>query len=307
MKEIYIKLGIVMVVISIFLFSYSSITHTKIDEKKPEKKTEEVQQKNDEPVMVAVSINDNVENIDLDTYLLGVVAGEMPASFELEALKAQVVASRTFVFRRGLEVDNTTNTQVYLTDEQMRNNWKDEYEAKKAKIQKAIAETKDKVMKYNGDYISALFFSSSNGYTENCNDYFVGDAVPYLQSVESPWDEKIDSNFIRKKTFTTQELKTLFGSDAVDFHIVSHKKSGRVDKITVNGKEYSGREVRELLSLSSSSFTIDVDKDSYTFTCKGSGHGVGMSQYGAQGMALEGYNYEEILHHYYTKVEIVNN
>lgn len=305
MKEIYVKLGIVVAVFSVFLFSYSSKVNTSKEE--PKIKQEEVKKQEEPPVMVSVSVNEVVEQVDLDTYLLGVVAGEMPASFELEALKAQVVASRTFVYKRGLSVDNTTNTQVYLSDEKMRENWQDEYEEKKSKIQQAITETKGEVMKYQGDYVSALFFSSSNGYTENCNDYFLGEAVPYLQSVESPWDANVDTNYTRTKTFTSAELKEAFSCNTLDFHIASYKKSGRVEKLTIDGQEFTGREVREKLGLASSSFTINVDADTYTFTTTGSGHGVGMSQYGAQGMALEGSSYKDILHHYYTDVEIVNN
>lgn len=305
MKEIYVKLGIIVVVFSIFMFSYSSKTHTSKEEAKPKENPPQVEEK--EPVMVSVAMNGAVESVDLDTYLLGVVAGEMPASFEVEALKAQVVASRTFVYKRGLEVDNTTNTQVYLTDEKMRENWQDQYEDKKAKIQQAVVETQGQVMMYQGQYVSALFFSSSNGYTENCNDYFIGEAVPYLRSVESPWDASIDPKFTREKSFTTSEIQTKFNCSSTDFHIISYKESGRVEKLSVDGKEYTGREVRELLALSSSSFTISRDGDTYTFTCTGSGHGVGMSQYGAQGMALEGYGYQDILNHYYTGIEIVNN
>ena len=93
----------------------------------------------------------------------------------------------------------------------------------------------------------------------------------------------------------------------MNFNIIAYKKSGRVATLSVDNKNYSGRQVREILGLSSSCFTIEYVNNNYVFTTKGSGHGVGMSQYGAQGMALEGSGYKEILNHYYTGIEIVNN
>lgn len=127
----------------------------------------------------------SVQYLALDDYLVGVVAGEMPLSFEDEALKAQTVASRTFAFSRGLKVDTTTNTQVYLTVEQMKNNWKDEFDQKYERLKNIVSSTHNVVMKYNNNYISALFFSSSNGKTENSEDYFASSSVPYLRSVDS--------------------------------------------------------------------------------------------------------------------------
>ena len=232
MKEISVKLGVVFLITVIFLSinvgvkKDETIKGTETKEKKEEKEEKAVQ--------VAVTIDNNVNYIDLDDYLLGVVAGEMPAKFEIEALKAQVVASRTFVYNRNLSVDNTTNSQVYLTEDKMRENWGDKYDEYHQKIVAAINDTNDEVMKYEGKYITAMFFSSSNGYTENVEDYFDSSALPYLRSVDCHWDLSIDPTL-------------------------------------------------------------------------GSGHGVGMSQYGAQGMALEGASYKEILNHFYTNVEIVNN
>lgn len=309
MKEIWIKLGIV-IFIGIILCT-SIIKGKEPTKAKQENKQQESQVDSTKSKEVARSVNvtmgDTVSTIDLDDYLVGVVAGEMPASFEVEALKAQVVASRTFVYSRSLNVDNTTNTQVYLTDEQMKNNWKEQYEEKKNKIKQAVLETKDEVMKYDGNYISALFFSSSNGYTENSEDYFAGGAIPYLRSVDCHWDLTIDPKVKRDKTFTKEELQKAFSCTTLDFNITSYKKSGRVETLVVDGKSYTGRQVRELLSLASSCFTIEHTDSKYTFTTLGSGHGVGMSQYGAQAMALEGKKYKDILLHFYTGVEIVNN
>ena len=299
MKEISVKFGIVFLIVIIFLSMSQSQGNREDDEVIKGVKKEDVK--------VAVTVNDDVNYVDLDEYLLGVVAGEMPANFEKEALKAQVVASRTYVYNRNLSVDNTTNTQVYLDDSEMKKKWGDNYNEYYEKIKSAVAETKNKVMMYQGDYISALFFSSSNGYTENVEDYFDSSALPYLRSVDSHWDLTIDPKNTRQMTFTKSELESKFSCEHLDFNIIGYKKSGRVETLSVGGKNYSGREVREKLGLPSSCFTIDYANGKYTFTTKGSGHGVGMSQYGAQAMALDGASYKDILNHYYTGIEIVNN
>lgn len=299
MREISVKLGIVILVGVIFLsMNYYQANEETIQGKKEIK---------EEPVKVAVTIDNNVNYVDLDDYLLGVVAGEMPVNFETEALKAQVVASRTFVYNRNLSVDNTTNSQVYLSEDKMKENWGSNYNEYYQKISTAIKETKNEVMKYQGDYISALFFSSSNGYTENVEDYFESSPLPYLRSVDSHWDLAIDPKNTRQASFTKQEIKEKFNCQDIDFNIIAYKKSGRVATLSVGGKNYSGRQVREKLGLSSSCFTVEYINNKYVFTTKGSGHGVGMSQYGAQGMALEGADYKEILNHYYTNIEIINN
>lgn len=253
--------------------------------------------------IVKVKTESQTLNIPLEEYLIGVVAGEMPVSFELEALKAQVVASRTFVLSRKLSVDNTTRSQVYLTNSQMKKNWGNAYQKNKEKIEKAIQETSYEVMTYQGEYISAMFFSSSNGKTVNCEDYFTGE-VAYLKSVDSHWDLEIDPKNKRTQTFTNQELADLFHVSSVNMNITSYTKSGYVENVVVNNKTYTGREIREKLGLASSCFQMNLTSQGYQFTTLGSGHGVGMSQYGAQAMAKEKKTYRDILHHYYQNIEI---
>jgi len=261
--------------------------------------------KEKEDVYVSVQVGNDIQKVLLDDYLLGVVAGEMPASFELEAIKAQVVASRTFVYSRLLSVDNTTNTQVYLDDEKMKVSWADHYEEYKEKVKKAIAETKGEIITYQGKCISALFYSSSNGKSENVENYFNGSSQPYLVSVDSHWDQEYDPKFIRKVKYTKSQLNEIFGD--FQYHFLEYYPSGRVKAILINQKQYSGRQVREKLGLASSDFEIVREENTYLFVTKGSGHGVGMSQYGAQGMAKEGYDYRAILKHYYQGVEISKN
>ncbi|MEG0275822.1 MAG: stage II sporulation protein D [Coprobacillus sp.] len=252
---------------------------------------------------VKVKTESQTLSIPLEEYLVGVVAGEMPVSFELEAIKAQVVAARTFVLSRNLKVDNTTASQVYLTDNQMKKNWGSHYQENKRKVEKAVKETSYEVMTYEGKYISALFFSSSNGKTVNCGDYFNGEVV-YLKAVDSKWDLTIDPTNKRKKTFTKQQLANAFDVKNPDMSITSYTSSGYVNKVIINDKTYTGREVREKLGLASSCFSIELTNKGYVFETSGSGHGVGMSQYGAQGMAKEKKTYKEILNHYYQNIKI---
>lgn len=298
MKTIYTKLLFVCVlIVFIGCLHYSdAITYLQSQYQSHENKKD---------YTVTVKTKDKTLKVPLEEYVVGVVAGEMPVSFEIEALKAQVVAARTFVLSRKLNVDNTTNSQVYLTDEQMKKNWGSAYDKNKAKIEKAVKETSYEVMTYQGEYISAMFFSSSNGKTVNCEDYFTGQ-VAYLKSVDSHWDLNIDPTNTRKKTFTKKELANIFDVTSPQIEITSYTSSGYVKNVIINGKKYTGREVREKLALASSCFQIEMTTKGYTFTTKGSGHGVGMSQYGAQAMAKEKKTYQDILHHYYQNIEITS-
>lgn len=294
MKKIYVKLLFIfsiLLVIGCFHYQDAMVwIHSKYQVKTKEKN-------------VQVQMSDQVVSIPLEEYLIGVIAGEMPVSFEKEALKAQAVASRTFVLSRNLKVDNTTNSQVYLDDDEMKKKWGKQYAQNKQKIEEAIQETKGEVMTYRGEYISALFFSSSNGRTVNSEDYFTGE-VAYLKSVDSHWDTSIDPHNTRSQTFTKQQLANIFNVVPEQIKITSHTSSGYVDKVTINQKTYTGREIREKLSLPSSCFQIQFSSKGYTFITHGNGHGVGMSQYGAYGMAENGSNYQEILKYYYQGIEI---
>lgn len=296
MNKIYRKILIVIVlIIGITCFQYK--------EEMIELKSQFDVQNVEKNYIVKVKMKEKSLQVPLDEYLVGVVAGEMPVSFELEALKAQVVASRTFVMSRGLKVDNTTASQVFLTKEQMKKKWGKKYSQNKKKIEKAVKDTHNEVMTYHGNYISAMFFSSCNGKTNSSEDYFVNE-VAYLKSVDSSWDLTIDPQNKRTKTFTKAQIKKAFGMSSNDIRITSYTNSGYVNKVVINHKEYSGREVREKLGLASSCFQIQLTSNGYVFTTWGSGHGVGMSQYGAQGMALEKKSYQDILHHYYKNIKI---
>lgn len=263
-----------------------------------------VQNEINDEVMVHMTSGGVNSDIELELYLVGVLASEMPASFEMEALKAQAVASRSYVYSRELNVDDTTNSQVYQNDDVLKEKWKDQYETNKIKIKAAVDATKGQVMTYNQEIIHAYFFSSSNGYTNNSQDYWTT-PYPYLVSVDSHFDV-IKADNERSKKLTLNELEAIFHEPIKTMEIISRYENQYVKEVRVNTHIFTGRQIRERCALSSSSFTLSIDEQGITFVTLGSGHGVGMSQYGAQGMALEGYSYEDILKHYYQGVEIVN-
>lgn len=243
-------------------------------------------------------------DVELEAYLVGVVASEMSADFPLEALKAQAVAARTFVAQRQFTVDDTVASQVYQDDSQLLAVWGTNYDEKRAKIATAVAQTEGKVIRYQGELITAAFFSSCAGATNNSEDYWQN-AVPYLRSVASPWDEKIDG-YRQEANFTHAQLAKLLGFQQPIQTIAAPQRydNGYVKSVVIDGIQFTGREIREALSLRSSAFTISEDGDQVIFTTQGFGHGIGMSQYGAAAMADEGSDYEEILKHYYQGVEI---
>lgn len=246
------------------------------------------------------------QKLTIDAYLEGVIGSEMSASFEMEALKAQCVASRTFVVQRKYEVDDTTRTQVYHDEKQLKQIWGKDYKMYHERIRSAIKETKNEIMTYKGKPITAAFFSSSCGKTANSEEYWQKD-TPYLKSVDSLWDQKDDS-YRQTVVFSEDEFHTLLGFTNFVSEISTPQlyDSGYVKSIKIDQIVFSGREIREKLNLRSSSFVITKQKDGYHVTTLGYGHGIGMSQIGAQQMALEKKTYKEILNHYYTDIEIVD-
>ncbi|MFD2368419.1 stage II sporulation protein D [Brevibacillus sp. GCM10020057] len=264
-----------------------------------------------------------VETIPLETYVAGVVAAEMPAEFELEALKAQAMAARTYIVRRlsegklddvpqGAQVLDTVQHQVYIDDSQRRERWKDQYAWKNQRILQAVQETAGIVLTYEGKPIDATFFSTSNGFTENSGEYW-DKAIPYLKSVPSPWDIQ-SPRYEETVVMTTAELEKNLGiklaqeasTNGAWYQIESRTTGNRVGKISIGGKEFTGREFREKLNLNSSSFTMEMRGNQVYITTKGYGHGVGMSQWGANGMAKSGKNAEQIVKYFYQGISLQN-
>lgn len=249
----------------------------------------------------------NILKIPFEEYIVGVLAGEMPISFEKEALKAQAVAARSYVMKQMIynkdkeyDVVNTVMNQVYLTDDYLRSVWKDEYEQKINKIKLATLETYNEYLDYNGEVAEAMFFSTSVGYTENSEEVF-SNKVPYLQSVSSTWDSispvyQVNYSFSLNEFYEKLNLKY---SNKITLEVLSSTSTGRIKQIKINGIIFQGNTIVNALNLKSNHFEIIQNNDSVKIITKGYGHGVGMSQYGAQAMALKGYNYKDILSYYY--------
>lgn len=268
-------------------------------------------------VEVMRTASETVENVPLESYVVGVVASEMPANFEPEALKAQALAARTFTANKlihestseNYDVTDTVSDQVFKNEAELKQQWGADYTENINKIKEAVQATSGEIITYEGTPINAAFFSTSNGHTENSEDYWENE-LPYLRSVESPWDEEASPVFLDQQTFTFTQVEDALNIDLPENSSISMETtttdSGRVGQLELEGNTFSGKEIRTIFGLSSSDFVIEQNNNHLTFTTEGNGHGVGMSQYGANGMAKEGTGYQDIIHHYYTDVDITN-
>lgn len=253
-----------------------------------------------------------IEIIPFEEYIVGVLAGEMPVYFDIEALKAQALASRSYAYKKiqynknkNYDVIDTTANQVYLDRETLKKSWGNDYLKNIEKLEEAVSTTKDEYIVYNNNVIDAFFFSTSTGITENSENVF-GNEVPYLKSVSSTWDE-ISPVYRVKKEYTLLDFYKKLNISKTDILKVEYKditSTGKVNKIIINNKEFKGSEIVNILSLKSQYFIIEQNNDKIIVTTSGYGHGVGMSQYGAYAMAKKGYTYDEIVKYYYQGTEI---
>lgn len=304
-----ILLGIVVFLIPIAILSkiYSNNNINKKNDSKPK-----IVKKKENAITVNVNLEDQQKsiNLNLEDYIIGVVAGEMPAEYSFSALQAQAVAARSYVVNymeetKDYNLTNTTTNQVYLTNQDLEKKWQDNYKKYYDKIKKAVDSTKNKVMKYNGKTIKAFYFAVSNGYTEDVKNVFGGD-LPYLKSVES--DESNYKNYINKTEFSFSEFcqkLNINNCKKINVTEILKDNSKRVLSLKVNNTFFKGTDFRKLLSLKSTDFEIEINDKIY-ITTKGYGHGVGMSQYGAQLLSLQGFKYSDILKKYYQNIEITN-
>lgn len=276
------------------------------------KKEQKVEHKKEENLInVKNKDTEEVEQKDLEEYVLGVVAAEMPASFSYEALKAQAIAARTYAVykmkntKEEYDVIADVSNQAYITEEQMKEKWQQEFSTYYEKIKKAVKETEKEIMYYNGEVIESFYFAMSNGKTENVSAVF-GESLPYLISVESKWDNETIKNYEVNTQLSTAEFcnKLNISCNSIVINNQIYDDTGRTKEITINEKQFSGTDVRKLLGLRSTDFTIEINGEIINIKTKGYGHGVGMSQYGANGMAKEGYDCYEILKYYYKDIEI---
>lgn len=275
-----------------------------------------------------ICVNIQGENVDIniDDFLCGVLASEMPASFDIEALKAQAVAGRTYIYYKndlilkGIDdgkhvgavvCDDYNHCKSYINLENQ-NPWGERYDEYYAKISQAVLETSGEYIAYLNEPIASVFHSTSSGNTESAKDVW-GSDIPYLQAVTcegSLSSPKYEENF----SFTYENFKTIILKNYPDIIFSTDKNSwfnssvrsdsGGIISVILCGQEISGIHLREMLSLNSTNFTVVYEENSIVFTTKGYGHGVGLSQYGANSLALNGLDYKEILTHYYQGTNI---
>ena len=265
-----------------------------------------------------------IEELPLDTYLLGVVSAEMPANFEQEALNAQALVARTYTIYSIVHnqdkhgeadiCDDSNCCQAWISKEDRMARWEEaERESNWRKIDVAVNTTAGRIITYNGEVIDAFFHSNSGGTTEAPVNVWGGTNYPYLQSVETAGEDAY-SQYSSEVVLTKEELQNKILAKHSDFtidynqsdciQILEYTESGRVKTIKIGNLNLSGVEVRSTLGLKSANFEVTIDGDNIKFAVKGYGHGVGMSQTGADSMAKSGSNYEEIVKHFYTGVEI---
>lgn len=276
------------------------------DAEDPTQTTEATQQTQQTQIPVLVE-NGTVIQMGLEDYISCVVLAEMPADFEPEALKAQAVAARTYTLKRhtagdkhpgGAVCTDSACCQAYIAEDTFTQNGGTQEQLRKVK--EAVAATAGQVMLYQGQLIEATYFSCSGGKTENALSVWGAD-IPYLQAVESPGEENA-KRYMQTVRFTLEEFGRLLNQETLhgDFiGQITYTAGGGVDLIQIGESTFTGVEIRKLLGLNSTAFLITAVGDSVTVTTKGFGHRVGMSQYGADAMAVSGSTYIEILQYYY--------
>ena len=260
---------------------------------------------------IKIKYNDIIQDIYLEDYVVGVVACEMPSSFNYEALKSMAVAARTFALykintNKNYVMKTTVSDQCYYSIEKLKEKWGSSFDDNYLKIKNAVNDTRGQYMTYEDEVIIAFYFSISNGYTENCENVF-SQQLDYLVSVDSSWDKDYQYKESTNKVLVSDFLSKLGLADKnINKISIDRSNTNRINYITINGKKFKGSKFRNLLSLRSTDIEITHDNKYVYIKTKGYGHGVGMSQYGAHTMGKNGYSYDEILKHYYNGIEIVN-
>lgn len=313
---------LVVIVIPMLIVGSANKLETSLDKKEKVSKGEDVF------IRVYMHEQGKIVEMNLEEYIGGVVAAEMPAEFELEALKSQAVAARTYAVKNmiifggsgfasqpGADVSTDyRQSQAWSSREKLKERWGANYDAYWGKIGRAVEETRGQVATYNGELINAVFHSMSGERTASAKEVW-GFDYPYLISVPCTWDQKTP-RYEERKEFALADVEKLLGTEtqvvaAVQngsgvIQIVEKTDSGRISQIRIGSKILPGLAVREKLDLRSTNFTVEIRDGKMIFDTLGYGHGVGLCQYGANGMAKAGQDYRQIITTYYTGVAIKN-
>lgn len=302
--------------------SYKQEEKQQIEENIEKKEEEKYQYNKFENIKLLHTKTAEVENIKIDKYICNVVSAEMPADFDIKALEAQSIVARTYTIYKILNkkhnnadiCDDSSCCQAWISKDERLSKWEeDKRESNWNKICEAVSNTSGKIVTYNNEPINAFFHSNSGGKTEIPVNVWGGNGYPYLQSVETSGEEGY-VQYSSKNHFTQEELinkiKEEYADIKIDFtdneqiKILEFTESGRVRKIRFGNHEISGVEARKIFGLKSTNFEVENDKNEIKFVVKGYGHGVGMSQTGADAMAKQGNNAEDIIKHFYSNIEI---
>ncbi|MGI6668171.1 MAG: stage II sporulation protein D [Acetivibrionales bacterium] len=327
MKKLIYYAGVMVVVIVLLPLIIVKGCGTAPEPEPPEKTTEAESYK----ITVYVASTGETVDMDLEEYIKGVVAAEMPAGFDLEALKAQAVAARTFAYGRmsgvyaskqGMHDDadictDSTHCQAWVSKKDAMKKWGILSAPRYwGKIERAVNETRGMIVTYQGTVANTLFHASSPGRTENAENVWQGTYVPYLRSVESEGEEASKDYIVSvmlKTDEIAEKLKEAYPDRKIDaissdsIEILGLTVGRRVKMIKVGNIVIKGTEFRKLFGLRSACFTVEqIEDDLVRVTTTGHGHGVGMSQWGADSLAKKGGTFEEILRHYYTGVDIIS-
>lgn len=329
------------ILFTIVLISFSIFYVIQLD--KAEKYNKEQQEKKNElegitkyikknkikdTIKLKISSTGEIKEVKISDYLKGVLPAEMPPEYDLEALKAQAIVARTYLYQRmgngshgDADIcDNSGHCQAYYSLNNLFSIWKrskgytdDECNSYFAKVSEAVDSTKNIVVTYNGEYIKAYFHACSGGKTEDVSAIWGKQNIPYLKSVESLGEEdyknyksvvKISISDLEQKLNNSTDLKCSIDNNEEIVKILSYTSTGRVDKVMIGGAIYSAEKLRTILGLRSTNFNVNYDNNEVVFNVTGNGHGIGMSQVGANYYAKTGYNCIEIISHYYTGVDV---
>ena len=269
-----------------------------------------------ETIKVMASDNGFIKEMDIREYLVGCVAGEMPASYHTEALKAQAVASYTYakyISSRDKEKlggadisDDSTVYQSYINQSARKEKWGDDFEKNEKIISSAVDSVLYSYLSYDGKPAMTAYHNISSARTESAENVW-GEKILYLVSVNATGD-RLSPDYQQEKEFTVQEFKSVLKENGFEYSdkivIEGRFESGYVKNVKIGSKTVSGTQFREMLSLRSADFDVEVGEETIKIICRGNGHFVGMSQYGADYMARQGATYEEILNYYYPQTEL---
>ena len=336
-RFVFFYASICICLLSVAIYVANILDKVKDEESKVEQNKEEIVQitkymqdnKIKDNITIKITSTGEIKELSVDEYLKGVLPSEMPPEYDMEALKAQAIVARTYLYYKmsagghsDVDIcDSASHCQAYYSTEQILKIWErskgwDEAtrEQYAKKVAEAVESTANIAVTYAGEYIRAYFHACSGGKTENVSNIWGKQDIPYLVSVESLGEEDY-KNYTSKVKLSVSELQTKLNEDAsikcsIDINggevvkILSYTDTGRVDKVEIGGVIYTAEKLRTLLGLRSTNFEVKYEDKEVTFNVTGNGHGVGMSQVGANYYASQGYTFDEIIRHYYTGVDV---